>query len=141
MFIDDINFLFGDDMWDKKMNKDRLVPENIGYIRGNMFMDEYIPYKNFREKKLEVKTEEEELLLKLSEAEFAMHDISLYLDLHPNDYEMTEEFKKYARKYNDLIEIYQKTYRPLNVNSIYTKDYEYYKNPWPWDNDGGVKYV
>ena len=53
-------------------------------------------------------TEEEELLLKLSEAEFAMHDISLYLDLHPKDYEMTEAFKKYARKYNDLIEIYQK---------------------------------
>ena len=32
-------------------------------------------------------------------------------------------------------------YRPLELTSTYTDSYDYYKNPWPWDNDGGIKYV
>ena len=44
-------------------------------------------------------------------------------------------------KYKDYLDRYERIYRPLELTSTYTDSYDYYKNPWPWDNDGGIKYV
>ena len=106
-----------------------------------MFRDEYIPYKNYKAKEVIPQTEEEALLLKINESEFALNDISLYLDLHPEDKEMYRKFREEVKKYKDYLDRYERIYRPLELTSTYTDSYDYYKNPWPWDNDGGIKYV
>ncbi len=139
MFIDDINFFIDGSL---PTNKNiELVNENLGYIRGNMFADEYIPYKNFKLKNLDPISREEELLIKISEAEFALNDLSLYLDLHPDNDFIYNKFKMYVKQYKTYLDEYERSYGPLNLCSSYSSKYEYYKNPWPWDNDGGVKYV
>ena len=138
MFIDDINFFVDGNIENKTNN---LVNEKLGYIRGNMFANEYVPYKDFKVRELNPITREEELLIKLSEAEFALNDLSLYLDLHPNDTKMYNKFKMYVKEYKTYLDEYERTFRPLDLCSTYTNIYDYYKNPWPWDNDGGVKYV
>ena len=142
MFFDDIDFLVtGNLPSSDNYNQSRLVDCKIGYARGNMFRDEYIPYKNYKAKEVIPQTEEEALLLKINESDFALNDISLYLDLHPEDKEMYRKFREEVKKYKDYLDRYERMYRPLELTSTYTDSYDYYKNPWPWDNDGGIKYV
>ena len=106
-----------------------------------MFKNEYVPYKNFKVREIKANNKEDELLIKISEMEFALNDLSLYLDLHPDDSFMFNKFKMYVNKYKEYLEEYERTFRPLNLSAVYNNIYDYYKNPWPWDNDGGVKYV
>lgn len=145
MFIDDLSFFVDGKMPNNNYmtdnNSKKIVDCKIGYVRGNMFDDEYVPYKNFKLRNINPKTEEQALLLKLNEAEFALNDLSLYLDLHPNDDVIFKKFKEEVEKYKGYLDMYEKNYRPLNLCDTYQNTYEYYKNPWPWDNDGGVKYV
>lgn len=136
MLIDDFDFFI-----ENNDNNTQLVDDKLGYIRGNMFANEYMPYKNYKVRELIANSKEEELLIKLSEAEFALNDLSLYLDLHPNDTKMYNKFKMYVKEYKTYLDEYERTFRPLDLCSTYTNIYDYYKNPWPWDNDGGVKYV
>ena len=139
MFIDDINFFINGEI--PVNREEKLVSSELGYLRGNMFLKEYVPYKNYQVRKLEAKTNEEALLLKLSEMEFALNDLSLYLDLHPNDMAVFNKFREFTNEYKRYLNEFEKTYRPLVLSSINKDSYEYYKNPWPWDNDAGVYYV
>ena len=135
MFIDDINFFINGEI--PVNREEKLVSSELGYLRGNMFLKEYVPYKNYQVRK----TNEEALLLKLSQMEFALNDLSLYLDLHPNDMAVFNKFREYTNEYKRYLNEFEKTYRPLVLSSINKDSYEYYKNPWPWDNDAGVYYV
>ncbi len=139
MFIDDINFFINGEI--PVNREEKLVSSELGYLRGNMFLKEYVPYKNYQVRKIEAKTNEEALLLKLSQMEFALNDLSLYLDLHPNDMAVFNKFMEYTNEYKRYLNEFEKTYRPLCLSSINKDSYEYYKNPWPWDNDAGVYYV
>lgn len=139
MFIDDINFFINGEI--PVNREEKLVSSELGYLRGNMFLKEYVPYKNYQVRKIEAKTNEEALLLKLSQMEFALNDLSLYLDLHPNDMAAFNKFREYTNEYKRYLNEFEKTYRPLCLSSINKDSYEYYKNPWPWDNDAGVYYV
>lgn len=139
MFIDDINFFINGEI--PVNREEKLVSSELGYLRGNMFLREYVPYKNYQVRKLEAKTNEEALLLKLSQMEFALNDLSLYLDLHSNDMAVFNKFREYTNEYKRYLNEFEKTYRPLCLSSINKDSYEYYKNPWPWDNDAGVYYV
>ncbi len=139
MFIDDINFFINGEI--PVNREEKLVSSELGYLRGNMFLKEYVPYKNYQVRKIEAKTNEEALLLKLSQMEFALNDLSLYLDLHPNDMAVFNKFREYTNEYKRYLNEFEKTYRPLCLSSINKDSYEYYKNPWPWDNDAGVYYV
>ena len=139
MFIDDINFFINGEI--PVNREEKLVSSELGYLRGNMFLKEYVPYKNYQVRKIEAKTNEEALLLKLSQMEFALNDLSLYLDLHPNDMAVFNKFREYTNEYKRYLNEFEKTYRPVCLSSINKDSYEYYKNPWPWDNDAGVYYV
>ena len=55
-------------------------------------------------------------------------------------YYNAREYADY-KSYKDYLNKYERMYRPLELTSTYTDTYDYYKNPWPWDNDGGIKYV
>ena len=100
MFFDDIDFLVtGKLPSNDNINSSKLVDCKIGYARGNMFKDEYVPYKNYKAREVMPETEEEAILLKINESEFALNDISLYLDLHPNDYDMYKKFREEVNKF------------------------------------------
>lgn len=123
-------------------NNDKLVSTKEGFMRGNMFKDEYIPYKNYDNLKIVAKNEREVMLLEVMELCFAIIDLELYLDVNPNDTVM-------LKKYNELVEKsakkeleYVKKYGPLElIDSDNATKFEWIDNPWPWDNSGGVKYV
>lgn len=123
-------------------NNSDLVSTSEGFMRGNMFKNEYKPYKNYTYKKIVPKTKKEELLLEIMELSFAINDLNLYLDLNPDDREMLEKFNKLVLASNQKEMEYVKNYGALEVmdsNSI--SSFEWIKNPWPWEREDDSKYV
>ena len=103
-----------------------------GLNKGNMFKNIYDPYKKHIYKVV-VRGERDEMLLKIQELTFAVKDLSLYLDVHPNDKEIYEQFKIRVNEMNKLKQDYEMKYGPLSVDFAMSNNYEWLKNPWPWD--------
>lgn len=107
-----------------------------GFNNGNMFKDLYKPYKNYKYKVV-VNGKREALLLKIEEFTFACKDLNLYLDIHPDDENILNIYKKYAKELEKYKNEYENNYGPLCALNV-TKDYfNWIKNPWPWENKGG----
>ena len=122
-------------------NNTDLVNDKLGLQRGNMFNDEYKPYKNYNFKNIAASNEKDSLLLKLYETNFAIIDLNLYLDLHPNDSKMYEIYKSYVKNFENIKKMYEQNYGPLEITCVESDTYNWIDNPWPWDKDGGAKYV
>ena len=104
-----------------------------GLILGNMFKDEYRDYKNYKQTKFNVISNENQLLLKIYEYDFAINDLSLWLDLHPDDTYVYNHFKEYVKSLNQLVELYEHEFGPLQLDSSDYGNYIWYKNPWPFE--------
>lgn len=122
-------------------SKNRLVSTTEGFLRGNMWQNEYDPYKNMQPVKLKPTCEREVLLFKIMELDFAVNDLNLYLDLHPEDEEIYEKFRKYTKECLELKDEYARKYGPLTLDQTPSNTYDWMKNPWPWDKTGGSMYV
>lgn len=107
-----------------------------GFNRGNMFEKEYSKYKN-HVYKLKVNNKRDELLYNIQMHNFAMKDLNLYLDLHPEDTTMLKKYTEYNNSLNELKKKYNDKYGPLlacEVNNI--NKWTWINNPWPWDKGG-----
>jgi len=149
MFFDGQNFdmdfsyfeIPGSNFNDIPRENNELFSVTEGFMRGNMFRDEYIPYKNLTYLPLNPKTEKEKKLYDIMALCFAITDLNLYLDLYPDDQECFRLLKEYIREENKLKEEYNKMYGPLTINHDTSNKFKWINNPWPWDNEGGSMYV
>ena len=124
--IDSINFNRGDDLYSPIE----------GFNKGNMFKKLYSQYKN-HVYKLKVSSKRDELLYQIQMYMFAMKDINLYLDLHPDDSMMLKKYYDYRNKYNELKKKYENEYSPLCTNNVMNSSkWTWIDNPWPWDKGG-----
>ncbi len=140
--ISDINFLINNmNKLKNTNNNSKLVNDSIGLQRGNMFNNEYKPYRNYKEEIIQALTEKDTLKLKLCETYFALIDLGLYLDLHPEDNDVFERFQNCLSEYEKYKDVYEKQYGPLELTCVKGNSYDWINNPWPWDKDGGTKYV
>lgn len=109
-----------------------------GLTIGNLFYNSYIPYKNYKPRELVARNEREQLLLKIQELCFAAGDLNLHLDLHPNDQQLFQLFRKHTMEANRLTDLYAEKYGPLELNQDIGANYSWYKNPWPWEVSDNV---
>ena len=66
--------------------------------------------------------------------DFAAHDLSLYLDTHPNDTEAFELYKELLSLAKLGRERYEMRYGPVCKTELINADsYTWLKGPWPWD--------
>ena len=107
-----------------------------GFNKGNMFSNLYSGYKNYKPSKIKINSEQEEMLLNISELSFASHDLNLYLDVHPNNQEALNLFNNYRRKANELTEMYERKYESLSVSMINndTVPFNWAISKWPWED-------
>lgn len=123
-------------------NNSQLVSVSEGFARGNLFKDEYKPYKDYTYKKIVPKTEKEALLLDIMELSFAINDLNLYLDLHPQDQEFLEKFNKLVELSCQKEMEYVKKYGPLEViDNNSNNNFKWIQDPWPWEREDDTKYV
>ena len=64
--------------------------------------------------------------------QFAIVELGLYLDTHPEDERGLCLHRKYARELKDLKDKYQKVYGPLTINFPCNK-WRWIEEPWPWE--------
>ena len=132
-FYDDMNALHGYMTMNNKNDLDLFNPYE-GFLAGNAFKDQYVPYKNYKVARVNINSEKEEMLFNIGEYAFMMHDMNLYLDTHPNNQEALSKFNEYRNKTNELITMYERKYGPLMVSdNDFNKSFTWV-NKWPWVN-------
>ena len=102
---------------------------NEGFIRGNMFPNLFDPYKKQQLKNFNPRNEKERMMLDIQRLDFAMKDINLYLDVHPNDTCMIQKFNEYLMKKNRLLQDYETKFGPITL-TVPNNSLE--GTPWTW---------
>ena len=76
----------------------------------------------------------QQLFAFITEVSFALDDISLYLDTHPEDTEAIAYFEKQNQMYREALHEYSTQYGPLTLSHVHNpKDYwTWADQPWPW---------
>ncbi len=78
----------------------------------------------------------EQLLRKLSGAQFAAQEMRLYLDTHNADAKATAAHQSYCKAAADCKADYEKLYGPLTACDLYGETNQGWLNaPWPWENE------
>ena len=74
--------------------------------------------------------EKEEMLQQIRCCDFAITELALYLDTHPQDDKALCLHRKYCKQAKDLKDKYQKVYGPLTINYPCNK-WRWLEEPWP----------
>ena len=78
----------------------------------------------------------EQLLNMVNEVSFAVDDIKLYLDTHPEDEEALAFFKENVRIRNEALKKYADQYGPLTIDTgddTCSRQWDWVMQPWPWE--------
>lgn len=104
-----------------------------GMIRGTLFPGLDLPFMgmvNQKEKPVTPSTE-------LQALAFAIQELALYLDTHPEDQEALELYRAYQQLHQKGMEEYAKKCGPLNHNQkVDAAGYTWIHDPWPWEYAG-----
>ena len=126
MFFEDIFF-------ESNKQNVNLFDAQDGLMYGNMFKNEYVGYKDYKVQRLLAKDEKSRLLLKIYELDFAINDLSLYLDLHPEYNQVYKLFRAYTDEERNVVSQYEKKYGPLELSDSNYDSYMWYKGKWPFE--------
>lgn len=81
--------------------------------------------------------ERRDLLCAIQKYSFALYDLQLYLDTHPNCTEAMQAFKKYKAMKQSAEEQYVRIYGPITpCQSDTESEWNWIQNPWPWEKEG-----
>ena len=99
-------------------------------VRGTLYPGLDLPFMGMVNKNQKPVTQQSELQV----LGFAVQELALYLDTHPEDCEALELYRTYQKMYHDMMVHYSEDCRPLS-HSIPVKDrkYTWICDPWPWE--------
>ncbi len=108
-----------------------------GLIRGTMYPGLDLPFMgmvNQKEKPDTPKTELQTIC-------FAIQELALYLDTHPDDEEALQLYRAYQKLHHQKSMEYAENCGPMTHHSpVDSKQYTWLNDPWPWElaaNKGG----
>ena len=73
-----------------------------------------------------------EMLQNIMCYKFAINDLALYLDTHPEDQKALCLHREYSKVLRDLTDKYQKVFGPLTIEFPCNKC-RWLEQPWPWE--------
>ena len=79
----------------------------------------------------------EQLMDTINEVSFAVDDIKLYLDTHPDDKKALEFFKEKVMIRNEALKEYAAQYGPLTIDTAEdtcSRQWDWVMQPWPWNH-------
>lgn len=76
-----------------------------------------------------------ELAKKIQEYRFSIIELSLYLDVNPNDKKALYLHNKYANLLHKLTLKYESMYGPLSIECP-CNSWRWIDEPWPWEEGG-----
>lgn len=123
---------------DEVRSESSLFTPELALIHGNAFKNEYLPYKNYKVKRIVATNEKESLFLTMIAYFNICHDIQLRLDINPDNIELLNELKKYQKAYYDArkkYDAYDDQLCPYHIGEGDRK-YRYVYTKSPWENGG-----
>ena len=91
----------------------------------------YVNYTNYDNCECN-ENERREMLKQIKCYSFAVTDLALYLDTHPDDEKALCLHNKYSKELKELKDAYQKVYGPLTFYYPCNK-WRWLEEPWPWE--------
>lgn len=80
------------------------------------------------------KMNRETMMQRVREASFALVDIGLYLDTHPDDEKAMDYYNKYQQINKEVRRAYEDSYGPLTSKGVNTEyGWTWVRDPWPWE--------
>ena len=80
-------------------------------------------------------TERDILLRKIATADFAVTDLQIFLNTHPNNREIAEKLLHYQEKSALLKQQYEQKYGSLTASLSENQNrWNWISSPWPWEN-------
>ena len=67
---------------------------------------------------------------------FAMDEVRLFLDTHPNNKEAARRLEEYSARAAKLKKEFEEKFGPLGETSQNTSRWEWVSDPWPWEKEG-----
>ena len=129
------------DLTNVNENKLNLFTEKEGFLRGNIFKNEYEPYKNLTYINVVPKNDREAKLYNVMCYAHAITDLNLYLDTHPESMEALKVLKEMIKEEEKAKKEYIASYGPLEICDTEGHKFKWINSPWPWENMGGNMYV
>lgn len=80
-------------------------------------------------------TERERLLRRIATMDFAIVELHLYLDTHPDAADVNDKLNEYEQKSAELRKKFEEKFGPLTPRNSEENNWEWVSNPWPWDNE------
>jgi spore coat protein JB len=74
-----------------------------------------------------------EMLRQIQAVDFAIYELGLFLDTHPEDKTALEYKNKLAQRSHQLKANYEQKYGVLRIDSFSRCPYQYINDPWPWE--------
>lgn len=102
----------------------------MALVRGTLFPGLDLPFMNMTNQKERPVTPTTEL----QALAFAVNELALYLDTHPNDAEALDLYETYQQTLHDAMMHFSKEHGPLN-HTVPGKRGRYCwpNDPWPWE--------
>lgn len=77
--------------------------------------------------------ERERMLKHLASYDFAVTELHIYLDTHPNDSAAAAALADYQKKSRGLRSEYEEKFGPLSASGIDGNRWAWISDPWPWN--------
>jgi len=74
-----------------------------------------------------------EILKKISQIDFALYDLNLYLDAYPNCPDALSMYHQLRNARVGLVAEYEKLHGPLTASADGSESWNWVKTPWPWE--------
>jgi spore coat protein JB len=78
-------------------------------------------------------TERDKLLRQLSEYDFAVIELQIYLDSHPFDEEAEKKLNEYLKEAKILRDEFERKFGPIVATSENSNSWGWIADPWPWN--------
>ena len=130
-----MNVITNNPMPNTSYNQQQILDPTQGWMRGNMFANLYDSYKSYKPAEIKASNEQQALLYQVMQYKFALTDLDLYLDTHPNDSNAINLYNNYLNIEKQMSDKYESMYGPLTLDSNHLdKNTWIWKNsPWPWE--------
>lgn len=75
----------------------------------------------------------EDLFKLIQSTNFAIIELALYLDTHPDSQCALQTYHDYHHTFLKAVDVYQKRFEPITIYGVDSDDYWTWVNkPWPW---------
>lgn len=101
-----------------------------GLIRGTMYPGLDLPFRGMVNQKEHPMTPRVQMQI----LGFALQELALYLDTHPDDKEALELYRQYQKAYHNCMTDYSQHRMPMTHNTpVDHRTYTWLDEPWPWE--------